>query len=209
MDFDLTFNRYLFFIIYSSLESSFDSDDCFQHIIAYFFNLFAAWIEFNKSTGKLQFMSKLPSVLDSYAGFEYDQYGTLNFIVELTGYLFFSFYWQPFNTSLYFGGMDQHSNVSIALLFLLLETLMIAAFCVLICFFLHLLWKRANTYVFNYRSVGIWKKSQSSVSIILYTLIGSLLMLLAILLIYCQTGTTNLEILYAAELVKVDSFCYG
>jgi NADH-ubiquinone oxidoreductase chain 4 len=44
------------------------------------------------------------------------------------------------------------------------------------------------------------KKSQSSVSIILYTLIGSLLMLLAILLIYCQTGTTNLEILYAAEL---------
>jgi NADH-ubiquinone oxidoreductase chain 4 len=27
-------------------------------------------------------------------------------------------------------------------------------------------------------------------------------MLLAILLIYCQTGTTNLEILYAAELVS-------
>jgi NADH-ubiquinone oxidoreductase chain 4 len=52
--------------------------------------------------------------------------------------------------------------------------------------------------------IGVWgsreRKVRAAYQLFLYTLIGSLLMLLAILLIYCQTGTTNLEILYAAEL---------
>ncbi len=43
------------------------------------------WIEFNKSTGKFQFIAKLPSILEKYAGMTSDQYGTLNFILGVDG----------------------------------------------------------------------------------------------------------------------------
>ena len=51
--------------------------------------------------------------------------------------------------------------------------------------------------------IGVWgsreRKVRAAYQLFLYTLVGSLFMLLAILLIYCQTGTTNLQILYTTQ----------
>jgi NADH:ubiquinone oxidoreductase subunit 4 (subunit M) len=92
MDFDLTFNRYLFLLFIPHWNHHLIRMIAFNTSLLTFLISLLLWIEFNKSTGKLQFMSKLPSVLDSYAGFEYDQYGTLNFIVGIDGISLFSFY---------------------------------------------------------------------------------------------------------------------
>lgn len=47
--------------------------------------------------------------------------------------------------------------------------------------------------------IGVWgsreRKIRAAYQFFLYTLVGSLLMLLAILVIYFQTGTTDLQIL--------------
>jgi len=51
--------------------------------------------------------------------------------------------------------------------------------------------------------IGVWgsreRKIRAAYQFFLYTLFGSVLMLLAILLIYFQTGTTDLEILYTSS----------
>lgn len=47
--------------------------------------------------------------------------------------------------------------------------------------------------------IGVWgsreRKIRAAYQFFLYTLVGSLLMLLAILVIYFQTGTTDLQVL--------------
>ena len=51
--------------------------------------------------------------------------------------------------------------------------------------------------------IGVWgsreRKIRAAYQFFLYTLIGSLFMLLAILLIYFQTGTTDLQVLFVSE----------
>lgn len=51
--------------------------------------------------------------------------------------------------------------------------------------------------------IGVWgsreRKIRAAYQFFLYTLFGSVFMLLAILLIYFQTGTTDLEILYCSK----------
>jgi len=51
--------------------------------------------------------------------------------------------------------------------------------------------------------IGVWgsreRKIRAAYQFFLYTLIGSVLMLLAILLIYFQVGTTDLQVLLASE----------
>ena len=53
--------------------------------------------------------------------------------------------------------------------------------------------------------IGVWgsreRKIRAAYQFFLYTLIGSLFMLLAILLIYFQTGTTDLQVLFVVSLV--------
>ena len=51
--------------------------------------------------------------------------------------------------------------------------------------------------------IGVWgsreRKIRAAYQFFLYTLFGSVLMLLAILLIYFQVGTTDIEILYTSQ----------
>ena len=54
-----------------------------------------------------------------------------------------------------------------------------------------------------YIIIGVWgsreRKIRAAYQFFLYTLLGSVLMLLGILMIYAQTGTTQVELLYTAE----------
>ena len=185
------------------------------------------WIEFNKSTGKFQFIAKIPPILEKYdgsslrplktviinqdyifstlnTGLTYDQYGTLNFILGVDGISLFFIILTTFliPVCLLVGWTTIQTSVKeYCIAFLLLEALMIAAFCVLDLLLFYIFFE--SVLIPMFLIIGVWgsreRKVRAAYQLFLYTLVGSLLMLLAILVIYCQTGTTNLEILYAAE----------
>ena len=85
--------------------------------------------------------------------------------------------------------------------FLILESLMLVVFSVLDLLLFYIFFESVLIPMFII--IGVWgsreRKIRAAYQFFLYTLIGSVLMLLAILLIYFQTGTTDLEILYTSE----------
>ena len=85
--------------------------------------------------------------------------------------------------------------------FLLLESFMIAVFCMLDLLLFYVFFESVLIPMFII--IGVWgsreRKIRAAYQFFLYTLIGSVLMLLAILMIYFQTGTTDLQILYTTE----------
>ena len=78
---------------------------------------------------------------------------------------------------------------------------MIAAFSVLDLLLFYIFFE--SVLIPMFLIIGVWgsreRKIRAAYQFFLYTLIGSLLMLLAILLIYCQAGTTDLQILYTTS----------
>ena len=77
------------------------------------------------------------------------------------------------------------------LAFLVLETLMIGVFCAMDIILFYLFFEAGLIPMFLI--IGIWggaRRIYASFKFFLYTLIGSVLMLLAILVMYWQTGTT-------------------
>ena len=85
--------------------------------------------------------------------------------------------------------------------FLLLETCVLCAFSVgdLLLFYIFF----ESVLIPMFLIIGVWgsreRKIRAAYQFFLYTLVGSLLMLIAILLIYCQTGCLNISVLYASS----------
>lgn len=83
------------------------------------------------------------------------------------------------------------------LLFLVLEFLLINAFCVLDLLFFYIFFE--SVLIPMFLIIGVWgsreRKMLASYYFFLYTFIGSVLMLLSIMYIYYQTGTTDYEML--------------
>ena len=82
--------------------------------------------------------------------------------------------------------------------FLVLETLMIGVFCALDLFLFYIFFEGGLIPMFLI--IGIWggqRRVYASFKFFLYTLLGSVLMLLAIMAIYWQTGTTDIPELLA------------
>ncbi len=89
--------------------------------------------------------------------------------------------------------------------FLLLETLMIGVFCALDLVLFYLFFEGGLIPMFLI--IGVWggaRKIYASFKFFLYTLVGSLLMLLAMIAIYIHTGTTSIP-----ELLTGDHFDAG
>jgi proton-translocating NADH-quinone oxidoreductase chain M len=86
--------------------------------------------------------------------------------------------------------------------FLILETLMIGVFEILDVFLFYIFFE--SILIPMFLIVGIWgsreRKIRAAYQFFLYTLIGSVFMLLAILFLYYQAGTTDLQILLTTEL---------
>nr|YP_009504374.1 NADH dehydrogenase subunit 4 [Gracilaria chouae]AWX65714.1 NADH dehydrogenase subunit 4 [Gracilaria chouae] len=82
--------------------------------------------------------------------------------------------------------------------FLLLEFFLIQVFCVLDLLWFYIFFE--SVLIPMFLIVGIWgsreRKIRAAYQFFLYTLIGSLLMLLALLTIYFEVGTTDLQILW-------------
>lgn len=148
------------------------------------------WVEFDNSTPKFQF-----AVADFF-GFTYT-FGidgiSLFFIILSTFLIPICLLagWQ--SVSIYV------KEYSIA--FLVLESLLVAVFSVLDLFLFYIFFE--SVLIPMFLIIGVWgsreRKIRAAYQFFLYTLFGSVFMLLAILLIYFQTGTTDLQILYTTE----------
>nr|YP_010007623.1 NADH dehydrogenase subunit 4 [Cavernulicola chilensis]QNR39796.1 NADH dehydrogenase subunit 4 [Cavernulicola chilensis] len=83
------------------------------------------------------------------------------------------------------------------LLFLLLESILLHAFCALDVLLFYIFFESVLIPIFII--IGVWgsrqRKIRAALQFFLYTLVGSLLILLAILSIYYETGSTNILIL--------------
>lgn len=79
--------------------------------------------------------------------------------------------------------------------FLLLETLMIGTFCALNAMLFYVFFE--SVLIPMYLIIGIWggqRRVYASFKFFLYTLLGSILMLLAMVVIYNKTGTTDMTV---------------
>lgn len=91
----------------------------------------------------------------------------------------------------------QHRVKEYMLAFLILETLMIGTFCALDLVLFYVFFEAVL--IPMYLIIGVWGgkgKIYASYKFFLYTLLGSILMLIAILYIYSITGTTNVTTLF-------------
>jgi len=152
------------------------------------------WVFFDHSTAKFQFVNSVDWLsflnMHFYIGID----GISLFFILLTTFLV------PF--CLLVGWDSVQKNVKeYFIAFLLLESFMLAVFCMLDLLLFYVFFESVLLPMFLI--IGIWgsreRKIRAAYQFFLYTLIGSLFMLLAILLIYFQTGTTDLQVLFVSE----------
>lgn len=166
------------------------------------------WIEFDNSTSKFQFFENYTwlgsSNLNNLGLTGEFSFSTLNFVLGLDGISLFFVILTTFLIPICILVSWTSINVYIkeyCIAFLVLESLMIAVFCVLDLLLFYVFFESVLIPMFII--IGVWgsreRKIRAAYQFFLYTLFGSVLMLLAILLIYFQTGTTDLEILYTSK----------
>ena len=152
------------------------------------------WIQFDPSTPHFQFVDTvnwLPKYsIQLYMGLD----GISLFFVILTTFLI--------PICLLVGWTSIKKNIKeYVIAFLVLESFMLAVFCILDLLLFYVFFESVLIPMFII--IGVWgsreRKIQAAYQFFLYTLFGSVFMLLGILLILFQTGTTDLQILLTTE----------
>jgi proton-translocating NADH-quinone oxidoreductase chain M len=152
------------------------------------------WIFFDNSTSKFQFVTQFNWFeflnMQWYIGID----GISLFFIILTTFLV------PVCLLISWSSIT-HLVKEFLVAFLFLETFMIAVFCMLDLVLFYVFFE--SVLIPMFLIIGIWgsreRKIRAAYQFFLYTLIGSLFMLLAILLIYFQVGTTDLQVLMTTE----------
>ena len=153
------------------------------------------WVEFDNSTSKFQFFQ-------NYTSFQNEiSFSTLNLIFGIDGislfFIILTTFLIPVCILVSWTSITSYVK-EYCIAFLILESLMIAVFSVLDLLLFYIFFESVLIPMFII--IGVWgsreRKIRAAYQFFLYTLFGSVLMLLAILLIYFQAGTTDLEILY-------------
>ena len=152
------------------------------------------WIRFDNSSAQFQFVENALWLPGSNMNFSLGIDGISLFFIVLTTFLV------PACLLVGWSSIQNYvKEYSIA--FLLLESFMIAVFCMLDLLLFYVFFESVLIPMFII--IGVWgsreRKIRAAYQFFLYTLIGSVLMLLAILMIYFQTGTTDLQILLTTE----------
>nr|YP_009647058.1 NADH dehydrogenase subunit 4 [Chloropicon mariensis]QBX98703.1 NADH dehydrogenase subunit 4 [Chloropicon mariensis] len=151
------------------------------------------WILFDPSSAKFQFVYEAPWLGTSNIYMILGVDGISIFFVILSAFLV------PLCLLCGWQSIERQKEYVIA--FLVLESVMIAVFCLLDLFLFYIFFEAILIPMFFI--IGIFgsreRKIRAAYQFFLYTLLGSILMLLGILMIYAQTGTTQVELLYAEE----------
>lgn len=152
------------------------------------------WIEFDNSAPSFQFVSTINWLPLSNINFYLGLDGISLFFVILTTFLIpvcLLASWESV----------QKDIKEYMIVFLILETLVVAVFCVLDLLLFYIFFEGVLIPMFII--IGVWgareRKIHAAYQFFLYTLLGSVLMLLAILIIYFNTGTTHLEVLLVTD----------
>jgi proton-translocating NADH-quinone oxidoreductase chain M len=152
------------------------------------------WIQFDNSTPNFQFVETIYWLPYSNINFYIGLDGISLFFVILTTFLV------PICILVGWSNVKNYKKEYI-IAFLILESFMIAVFCMLDLLLFYVFFESVLIPMFII--IGVWgsrqRKIQAAYQFFLYTLLGSLFMLLAILLIWFQTGTTDLQILLTTE----------
>jgi proton-translocating NADH-quinone oxidoreductase chain M len=174
----------------------------FQSSLLNFLASLFLWIQFDSSTAKFQYGSFV-HWLASVSSQGEPIYGS-SLTLGVDGISLFFIILTTFLTPVcLFAGWSSIQNYvkEYCIAFLVLETLMIAVFCTLDLLLFYVFFESVLIPMFII--IGVWgsreRKIRAAYQFFLYTLFGSVLMLLAILLIFFQTGTTDLQILLSTE----------
>lgn len=148
------------------------------------------WVFFNKSVGSFQFVSKLLWVPFLNLSFSLGIDGISLFFILLTTLLIF--------LCILISWTSVSTNIKEFLIaFLVMEFFLIGVFSILDLLLFYIFFE--SVLIPMYLIVGVWgsreRKIRAAYFFFLYTLLGSVLMLLSILYIYYQVGTTNYEVL--------------
>jgi proton-translocating NADH-quinone oxidoreductase chain M len=159
------------------------------------------WIEFDSSTAKFQFLNSYIPIHTVTGEFSFSTFhltfgvdGISLFFIILTTFLI------PVCILVSWTSITVYVK-EYCIAFLVLESLLIAVFTILDLLLFYVFFESVLIPMFII--IGVWgsreRKIRAAYQFFLYTLFGSVCMLLAILLIYFQTGTTDLEILYTSQ----------
>jgi len=162
-------------------------------LITFILSLFL-WVCFDNSTAQFQNMQELAWLPFSNISFTIGIDGISLFFILLTTFLI--------PGCLLVGWSSVQNFVKeYCIAFLVLETCVIAVFCTLDLLLFYVFFESVLLPMFLV--IGIWgsreRKIRAAYQFFLYTLLGSVFMLLAILFIYFQAGTTDLQILLTTE----------
>nr|YP_009446427.1 NADH dehydrogenase subunit 4 [Ancoracysta twista]ATY40915.1 NADH dehydrogenase subunit 4 [Ancoracysta twista] len=152
------------------------------------------WVGFDNSVSKYQFVEK----------FNWMPFLNINYYIGIDGISLFFILLTTFLTLvcvLHSWTNIKHHFKEYLIAFLVLESLMISIFCVLDLLLFYIFFE--SVLIPMFLIIGVWgsreRKIRAAYFLFLYTLLGSLFMLLAILAIYFETGTTDLQILQTVE----------
>jgi NADH-quinone oxidoreductase subunit M len=149
----------------------------------------ALWVDFDPSTAAFQFVEKARWV--KIGGFE------INYHMGIDGISLFFVLLSTLLTVICVAAswISVHAQVKEYMIaFLVLETLMVGMFCALDFIVFYVFFE--GVLIPMFLIIGIWGHSNrvyAAFKFFLYTLLGSVLMLLAILAIYFQIGSTDIE----------------
>lgn len=157
------------------------------------------WILFDKSTGNFQFVDKIFWAPNLNLNFTIGVDGISLFFIILTTLLIFLCLLTSWNSI--------HFNLKEYLIsFLIMEFFLIGVFCVLDLLLFYVFFE--SVLIPMYLIIGVWgsreRKIRAAYFFFLYTLLGSVLMLLAVLYIYYQVGTTDYEVLLSTLLTPTE-----
>jgi len=157
--------------------------------ITFILSLFL-WVAFDRSTGNFQFVEKLMWLPNLNLNFTVGIDGISVFFIILTTLLVFLCLltsWNSINFNL------KEYLIS----FLIMEFFLIGVFCILDLLLFYIFFE--SVLIPMYLIIGVWgsreRKIRAAYFFFLYTLLGSVLMLLAVIYLYYQVGTTDYEIL--------------
>nr|YP_008802568.1 NADH dehydrogenase subunit 4 [Monomastix sp. OKE-1]AGZ90221.1 NADH dehydrogenase subunit 4 [Monomastix sp. OKE-1] len=157
------------------------------------------WIQFDNSSSRFQFVESLSLRTAFGSGFP-----NIDFAVGIDGISLFFVLLTTFLVPicLLVGWSSVQNYVKeYFIAFLVLETCMLGVFCILDLLLFYVFFESVLIPMFII--IGVWgsreRKIRAAFQFFLYTLIGSVLMLLALLFIYFQTGTTDVMILLTTD----------
>nr|YP_004927652.1 NADH dehydrogenase subunit 4 [Treubia lacunosa]AEH99699.1 NADH dehydrogenase subunit 4 [Treubia lacunosa] len=162
-------------------------------LMTFLYSLFF-WIRFENDTAKFQFVETI----------RWLPYSNINFYIGIDGISLFFVILTTFLTPIcilvgFYSVKSYRKEYMIA--FFICESFLIAVFCSLDLLIFYVFFESVLIPMFII--IGVWgsrqRKIKAAYQFFLYTLMGSLFMLLAILFIFFQTGTTDLQILLTTE----------